>query len=314
MTVAGSHYTYVKNTKYWNPGSQHYERVVVKVVPDPNSAIQALKAGQVNILLSAPLTYVDQARASGFEVGSGLPNVVAVYLMDRSGEISPALARLEVRQALNYATDRAGIAKALGINIYTPTDQIVAKGATGYDPTLENSYTYDPSKAKDLLTKAGYPDGLNLTILFWSNDVYPTVAQTIAEQWKQVGVNVTLKDDGSNVSQFVKDYSSGEYPALVFQLSGDAFPSALQNFALQSSAFNPFHTAAPGIGRAFDALATAQQNQLDPLSKALNRAVSEQAWFVPVVSHDLYIFGNGIKNLGGWSTTGAFDVLDWQPQ
>ena len=40
-TVAGDHYTFVKNPNYWNPERQHFKSVTVRVIANPSSTIQA---------------------------------------------------------------------------------------------------------------------------------------------------------------------------------------------------------------------------------------------------------------------------------
>jgi peptide/nickel transport system substrate-binding protein len=312
QTVTDDHYTYLKNPKYWNPSAQHYSKIVVKVITDANATVQALKTHQVNISLETSPDVVSQARNAGLQVVKGAPTVYTLFLMDRAGQVVPALGQLAVRQALNYATDRVSIAKALGSDIYAPIDQIAAQGEQGYDPALANEYPYDPTKAKQLLAQAGYPNGFSLTLLLYNvPTTYSTVDQAIAQQWKQLGVNVTIKNDGVNVAQAVGDLASKKYPVISFKLSGGMFANAMQNFH-PSSILDPFKSSDPAITQAINSLAGGPADQADMLSQAVNKAVVDQAWFVPVVSTGSYMFAQGVANLGGFGQdTFAADVLDW---
>jgi peptide/nickel transport system substrate-binding protein len=101
----------------------------------------------------------------------------------------------EVRQALAYAVDRDAIIKAILRGQAERLDGPIGPGQYAYDPNLEPKYTYNPKKARELLAKAGYPDGVEI-------DFYTPVARYIAD--KQIaeamlpmleasGFKVTLK-------------------------------------------------------------------------------------------------------------------------
>ena len=60
-------------------------------------------------------------------------------------------------------------------------------------PELADAYPYDPAKAKELLTEAGYPEGFPLVITVPSNyAVHVNAAQVIAEQLKEVGIDAKI--------------------------------------------------------------------------------------------------------------------------
>ena len=69
-----------------------------------------------------------------------------------------------VRQAINYAINKTSIVK----NLYKGT-AIVAKNGMppfmlGYNDAIVD-YPYNPVKARELLTEAGYPNGFNTTLV-----------------------------------------------------------------------------------------------------------------------------------------------------
>ena len=69
----------------------------------------------------------------------------------------------------------------------------VASNVIGSDPKMKR-YPLDPKKAKALLAKAGYPDGLEVK-LHLSPDRYPKareVCQVIADQLSQAGIKTEL--------------------------------------------------------------------------------------------------------------------------
>ena len=63
-----------------------------------------------------------------------------------------------------------------------------------FDDEYTNYYEQDYEKAKELLKEAGYPDGFDLEITVSSADQpHVDTAQIIAEELKNIGVNVTIK-------------------------------------------------------------------------------------------------------------------------
>jgi peptide/nickel transport system substrate-binding protein len=71
---------------------------------------------------------------------------------------------VRVRRALNYAIDRLSIVRDVLKNTGQPATQFVPPASWGYAPDARK-YTYDPVRAKKLLSAAGYPNGFSTT--FW---------------------------------------------------------------------------------------------------------------------------------------------------
>jgi peptide/nickel transport system substrate-binding protein len=69
----------------------------------------------------------------------------------------------KVRQALNYAIDKQGMAKyVLNDTVMPAMHGITMPTAPSWDPEL-TVYEYNPAKAKQLLAEAGYPHGFKIT-------------------------------------------------------------------------------------------------------------------------------------------------------
>ncbi|MBM3503839.1 MAG: ABC transporter substrate-binding protein [Alphaproteobacteria bacterium] len=68
-----------------------------------------------------------------------------------------------VRQAANYAIDRAGMASSLLGNTSVPQGQCATRNTFGFNPAV-TAYPYDPAKAKALLAEAGYPNGFKTEV------------------------------------------------------------------------------------------------------------------------------------------------------
>jgi peptide/nickel transport system substrate-binding protein len=311
-TVSGSVYTFVKNPHYWNPKAQHYSKVIVKVIPSEQTALEALSSGEVNVTyLILNGSYLQQAKSQGMEVAAGSPNTNFVILMDRSGKVAPALASLKVREALSYAVDRPAIAKVLGYG-YTPWEQVVPDGVQGDVSSLNSGYPYDPKKAKQLLAEAGYPHGFTLSLVGTDINELNEITQALEAEWGAIGVKVVVKDDGNDIDQWFGDISSRKFAATNWTLFGDGYIYAVDTASL-ATGLNPFKSANPKVTAAFNTLSTASGSAYTAAAQNFNSVLTGQLWYIPVVSTDEYLVGKGIANLGGISAYGSVNFLSWTP-
>jgi peptide/nickel transport system substrate-binding protein len=109
-----------------------------------------------------------------------------------------ALAKLPVRQALEYAFNKTADSQIYGGALVSkPLDQAVPGGSigtvSGYNPYPTPGDNGDPAKAKSLLGKAGYQPGqITLKLVYRTNSVHPQVAQTDQQALVAAGFNVQL--------------------------------------------------------------------------------------------------------------------------
>ncbi|MDI2127578.1 ABC transporter substrate-binding protein [Yinghuangia seranimata] len=296
-TVSGDHYTYVPNPGYWDASRIHWKKVVIKVIPNPQSAIQAVKTGQADITNILP-SQVDTAKSGGLSVVNSPAIFTGVNLVDRQGTIAKPLKDLRVRQALNYAVNREAIAKALFQSYAQPTTQISLPGLDGFAADLDNRYPYDPAKAKQLLAEAGYPDGFTVDVETQSLLGMDLITQAVIEQWKQVGVKANVTTDAT-VGQWIVNATSKRFPVLGYGYGGAATYFASLDWMLpHATAFNPFATEDPVLTSKLAAANAAPEAQQPPMYQDVMRYVVEQAWFVGVLRMDgIYAF-NGKKMTG----------------
>lgn len=311
-TVEGDHYTFLRNPNYWDKNAIHYNKIVIKVLSDPNAALSALRTGQVQVNLLGGGDLVSQAKSAGIAVSQGPGYVLSTFLMDRAGVVQPALGKLQVRRALNMAVDRAAIAKSLGAG-FTPSEQVAPEGNEAFDPALDKVYPYDPAKAKQMLAEAGYPNGFAMTLLSTSLLKIDTVSQAIADQLSKIGVKVTVRSDGLDLNKLIADMASKKYAAVQFTTGTGIFSNALQNWASSASPLNPFASQGTEVTAAFSTLAVASSADSKVAGMALNKAVVDQAWFIPVAQTPAYLFTKGIKDPGTIGNNGVVDILDWRP-
>ena len=161
-TVVGSKYVYTKNADYWAPDSVYYDNLVITVLADKQTQVNAIKGGQVTGLNVIDQTTLKEIEGAGFGIFPHELDWTGLMLMDHAGSVNEAIGKVEVRQAINHAIDRDAMLQAVAQGHGTVTGQVFPETSPGYDAALDEAYPFDPEKAKELLADAGYPDGFEL--------------------------------------------------------------------------------------------------------------------------------------------------------
>lgn len=306
QTVAGDHYTYVPNPDYYDKPAVSWKKVVIKVITDPQSMLNALKTGQVDVANGDPTT-IGAARQAGLTVASTPDLWMGVTLADRGGAMVKPLADVRVRQALNYATDRAAISAALFPGTGAPTSQLIVPGGYGYVSALTGAYPYDMSKAKQLLAAAGYPHGFTLKTVTGEYGGMNLVAQALAQQWQKVGVSLQVTDY-ANANQFYAAAFGAKFPA--FMTVFGQIPTWIEGSSLflPPASYNPFHTASAPLSALYAQEARSFGTHQVTLDQQIESYLVEQAWFVPVVTIGLPYYAT--KAVAGTATSAKAPLLE----
>lgn len=178
-----------KNEDYWGTPA-YLDRVELKVIANADTIVTNLKGGTIDIF--ARLNSSQAAELSeDFNIEEGTMNLVQALYLNHNME---PFDNLLVRQAMSYAINPQeimdmiadGKGTEIGSSMFPAFEKYYLK-------ELNEIYTYDPVKAKELLTEAGYPDGFEMTITVPSNyQPHIDTAQVIVEELKAVGIKATI--------------------------------------------------------------------------------------------------------------------------
>ncbi|MFC7846939.1 ABC transporter substrate-binding protein [Arthrobacter sp. NPDC057388] len=283
-SVKGSQYVMTKREGYWNKDLQKFDKITIKILPDVTARTNALVSGQVDAAL-LDAKNGKQAEGAGLKLNKSQVDWTGILLFDRDGKLSPELANVKVRQAINYAFDRKTILDQQFLGQGTVTSQIFGPESGAYLPELDDRYPYDPAKAKQLLAEAGYPNGFTMK--------YPTTANSdalnavVAQQLADVGIKLQME----TVPQpnLVADLAAGKFAAGSYSLA-QANPWASITQTIGASAlYNPFKTTTPEL----ESLIKETQNggeKSPELAKKVNKYVTDNAWFAPLFRADLMYY------------------------
>jgi peptide/nickel transport system substrate-binding protein/oligopeptide transport system substrate-binding protein len=111
-----------------------------------------------------------------------------------------------VRQAINRAINRQVINSTIRQNRFVQARGILPPGMQGYNPELKG-YDYNPTRARELLRAAGYPEGKGIPVLeLWSSATAATAQEeleAIKRDLQHIGVTVVLHT-ADNWQQFTR--------------------------------------------------------------------------------------------------------------
>jgi peptide/nickel transport system substrate-binding protein len=182
----------VRNDKYWNPQLPYLDKVTYRFIKDPSAQVAALKAGDVDVLgwILAPEIAMGISRDKKFKVLSGAST--SEVIMSTNNKTKPFDNKL-VRQAMAHAIDRKTVTELVVLGYGTPIGSHWSP-ITPFYVDLTKKFPYDPKKAKELLAKAGYPNGFEATIKLPA--IYPyaqKAGEVIADMLGQVGIKLKIE-------------------------------------------------------------------------------------------------------------------------
>lgn len=212
---------YDGNPDYWQPGAVKLSKLIFSITPDAAVRLQKLKQNECQVMAYPRPTDIAAIKTNGdlrlpSEVGFNLG-----YLAYNTTH--KPLDNVEVRRALDMAINKPAIIESVyqgagqaAVNPMPPTQWSYDKATKGTP--------YDTGKAKLLLSKAGFPDGFEITL--WAMPVqrpYNPNARLMAEMiqadWAKIGVkaNIVTYEWG----EYIKRAHAGEHDAMLIGWTGD---------------------------------------------------------------------------------------------
>jgi peptide/nickel transport system substrate-binding protein len=223
-------------TFYKTQQAPQIDRVEFVVIPEDATRLSALSSGEVDVVAGTDAVPIDKIRSLQSEAGIKVVTrpVVGVYYANLNHKMAP-FDNVKVRQAISYAIDRESIVGLVLDGQGKPAVSLLASAFGDYNPNVE-PYTYDPEKAKALLTEAGFPDGFETTYL---NIAPPAVFTRVAEviQENLAAINVQIEIQSFPVAQWVSEGNSGKY-GISFSYYTYSDPDVLMLLARSGAFFN----------------------------------------------------------------------------
>ena len=176
----------VRNPYFWDRKAQHFDKIVLKFIPDINSRWAAVQNGDIDLAIPVGFEHVQEARKN--------PRL-QVITQPATGSFtvnfnlkSPALQDVRVRQALAYAIDRSADRKVAFADEVEMADSFWPKDSP-FGCAVDYP-RYDPAKAKALLAEYGRP--VKFSLRTPTSPLAVLGAELYQSYWRKVGVEVEL--------------------------------------------------------------------------------------------------------------------------
>ena len=249
-----------RNTRYFGRDAAgqplpYLEAVAVRCIPDRQAAFLEFVKGELDMVSGMDASYQDQlftqegtlqSRWEGRLSLQKAPFLNTEFLGIRQKNPSPAyLGDVRVREALNWAIDRASMMRYLKNNVGIPAHGgVLPAGMPGYreadawEAAGTPGWSFDPGRAKALLHEAGLLDADGRPkpdlepIVVSTTASYRDICEYIQSAWNQLGLPVEVQVMPS--AAFREDKANGRLP--VYRASWIAdYPSAGNYFMLFDS-------------------------------------------------------------------------------
>lgn len=178
-----------KNEHYWEPGLPKLDRVEWHYIPNDNTRILKLMAGELDAMIFVPFNRIGELEANpDINVHLDPSSRMDHILLNHEHE---PLNDARVRKALNLAIDIDAIVQAVTFGHGTPANSYIPAGGMFYNPDNPR-YPFDQEQAKALLAEAGVDD-LSLDFIVQAGDAnYEQIAVLVQDQLGKIGVNVNI--------------------------------------------------------------------------------------------------------------------------
>jgi peptide/nickel transport system substrate-binding protein len=238
---------------------------------------------------------------------------------DLAGKLYPPLADVRVRQALNFATNKKLITRAVCGPGSSATSITNAGAVEPDDPKYVNYYPYNPARARALLAAAGYPNGFTFKTVLWpaspgAPDDHAPVAHQMQKDLAAVGV--TMEIDAARTSEEADQMWSSRTYAGIFQYTGVLATALFYEYVLKAGGpTNQHGWHDPMVDRFYLQYLRASQTKGAEILRRFRARLVTQAYGVPIcklAQHNL-----ASKRVGGvrrseGSLTGS-RIVEWYP-
>ncbi|WP_460237354.1 peptide ABC transporter substrate-binding protein [Aurantivibrio plasticivorans] len=211
--VRGSSITLERN-QYWHGKAPYFDKIIVRTIENTAALEANLLSGNIDMIAGELGVTLDQAIAFKKRHGKKFEIVYKPGLIYEHIDLNldnPILKDKRVRQALLYAIDRELISQQLFNGIQPVAHGDISPLDKVYSPDIKR-YPFDVNKAKSLLEEAGWDiikkgvrhnangDALRLELNTTAgNKTRELVQQVLQSQWKQVGVDIRIRNEPPRV-------------------------------------------------------------------------------------------------------------------
>lgn len=189
--VRGTRIVLQKNRSHWEADRSNVDIIEFRPIPEDSSRAVGLESGEFHFVTSiAP----QEARRLGSNARLTVYNTPRVRIQGLYVNVNKRpFSDVRVRHAIAHAIDKQAIVNAFLAGFGRVANSPLPPGVWPYK--AQQTFAFDPERAKRLLAEAGLPNGFSTTM--WvpvgTYVAAQQVSEAIAEMLRRVGINVRLE-------------------------------------------------------------------------------------------------------------------------
>jgi len=301
-----------------NPDYRHGEpgmkRVILRHVAEPSSQRLLLEKGDIDMARNLTPDQIKGVADNADIKIDGYPKGTIVYMAANAGH--PILGKPEVVEAMRYLVDYEAMANSFLAGQFVVHQAFWPSGL--WAALDDNPFKQDVPKARELLKKAGYPDGFELTIHTLTNSPFPEIAQSVQADLAKGGIKakiVTLEG-----KTLWPKYRAREHDIILARWSPDYVDPHSNADAFAHNPDNRLEAKLTGVlawrnawmDEASNELAVSARNELDLAKRKqeyldLQRMLQQKGPYVIMFQQNEQVARR--KNLRGFVSGSNFDLV-----
>lgn len=322
--VADQYALFERNEYYWGEKPK-FQYMKAMVIPDVNTAVTALKAGEIDVMADSTQITADmykEMETAGFKTETAPTTSISNLNINTGGEIT---GDVNVRLALEYATDNTAISEGIFGGLQKPATAYFSTDVP-YANVGIAPYPYDPDKANVILDEAGWvyegddqvrsKDGkiLELDLIYdasVTND--RDIALILQSQYAQVGIQLNIVPQDSQI--YRQNWANGEFGVLIYSSWGGSY-EPYATLAAMAADGDKFHTVQKGMKNKselddimLDCLTQKDPEMLQENFNYIMQSFHDEAVYVPLtVVSTLAIYNSELAGLDLESSHGGMGI------
>jgi peptide/nickel transport system substrate-binding protein len=281
--VPNDYVSFRRNPNYWQKGLPHWDRLVVKIIPEDATRVAYLLTGQVDIIGAPPARDFAKLETRKGIHGEARPTLGGWTVL-LTNNARPPFDDVEFRRALGHAIDRKTLAEKVYFGLVEPSAIPAPASSWWFDPTANEMLAYDPAQARAHLAKSKYANNPEFELLI-SSDPYlldcKDAAVYIQSELAKLNIKANIRMEQNSVVQ--SSMIGGTYHA---NLANIMSPGEATYFIANNFIGNGFMDRTSGgvddpvvrqlMARIF---AEDDQEKLKPIHAELLRHLAGQAYY-----------------------------------
>jgi peptide/nickel transport system substrate-binding protein len=318
--VPSSSLTYKRNPDYWmndplHPENQlpYLETIKSMIIPDSSTQLAALRTGKIDQLPAISWENAESLMKQAPDLEYKAVVSGPTLLVMRVDKPELPFYDVKVRRAMNIAVNQQeivdeyyeGNAALFGVPYPpTPTYSQIFTPLEEQSAEVQEMYTYDPARAKELLAEAGFPDGFTTKIDCSSAEV--DYVSIVREYLLGVGIDMVIEPLESSVFRSVGRGRTHEEMITEFCVD---YPFPFRLLMVRQESFdNRSYFEDPFTRQSYESInAVIGKNdaEVNRLIKAVGKFSLEQAWGIWMPAPYLYtMWWPWVQNYHGEGTVG----------